>query len=88
MSFRASPVSALILTASLFSTRLRQRREPSRQVPVSPTQPTVRRRRHGPVTLTTPAAVSPVNGEQLSTLRPTLTVQNTTSSQSDRHAHL
>ena len=34
----------------------------------------------GSVTLTTPAPVSPVNGEQLSTLRPTLTVQNTTSS--------
>jgi hypothetical protein len=35
----------------------------------------------GNVTLSTPAALSPVNGEQLTTLRPTLTVQNATSSQ-------
>ena len=34
----------------------------------------------GSVTLTSPAAVSPTNGDQLSTLRPTLTVQNGTSS--------
>jgi hypothetical protein len=49
----------------------------SRQVPLdgSPTGPS------GPVTLGTPAAISPVNDEQLSTLRPTLTVQNATSSQ-------
>jgi hypothetical protein len=33
----------------------------------------------GSVTLTAPAPVSPMNGEQLSTLRPTLTVQNVTS---------
>ncbi len=52
----------------------------SRQVPLdgsSPTGPSG----SGPVTLGTPAAVSPVNNEQLSTLRPTLTVQNATSSQ-------
>ncbi len=52
---------------------------PTRSVPVGPTAPT------GPggsgsVTLSTPSAVSPVNGEQLGTLRPTLTVQNVTSS--------
>jgi len=51
----------------------------SRQVPVTPTAPSGGS--SGPVTLTTPAPVSPVNNEQLSTLRPTLTVQNTTSSQ-------
>ncbi len=51
----------------------------SRQVPVTPTGPSGGG--GGPVTLTTPGAVSPVDGEQLSTLRPTLTVQNTTSSQ-------
>ena len=50
----------------------------SRQVPIggSPTAPGT-----GPVTLGTPTAVSPINNEQLSTLRPTLTVQNVTSSQ-------
>ncbi len=50
------------------------------QIPVGPGSPT------GPggtgsVTLSVPLAVSPVNGDQLATLRPTLTVQNTTSSQ-------
>src|SRR5215207_4448915 len=52
----------------------------ARQVPVgggSPTAPGA----SGSVTLTRPAPVSPVDGEQLSTLRPTLTVQNTASSQ-------
>jgi hypothetical protein len=51
----------------------------SHQVPVGPTGPSGQ---SGPVTLTTPVAVSPANGEQLSTLRPALTVQNVTSSQS------
>ncbi|MEO5742123.1 MAG: hypothetical protein ABIS29_16165, partial [Vicinamibacterales bacterium] len=56
----------------------------TRQVPAggsggSPTSPSGPG--SGPVTLSTPAAVSPVNDEQLSTLRPTLTVQNATSSQ-------
>ena len=52
-----------------------------RQVPVggSPTGPSGP---GGTATLTAPAPVSPVNGEQLATLRPTLTVQNATSSQS------
>ena len=50
-----------------------------RQVPVGPTAPS-NPGGGGSVTLSTPAPVSPVNGEQLSTLRPTLTVLNTTSS--------
>ena len=53
----------------------------SRQVPIdggSPTAPTG----SGPITLSPPRPVSPVNGAQLSTLRPTLTVENSTSSQS------
>ncbi len=53
----------------------------SKQIPVNPAGPSGGGGNSGAVTLTTPAAVSPVNGEQLSTLRPTLTVQNTTSSQ-------
>ena len=54
----------------------------SREVPITPTTPTNPGGGGGSVTLTAPAPVSPVNGEQMSTLRPTLTVQNTTSSQS------
>ena len=50
------------------------------QVPVSPTGPSTGGGTSGPVTLSAPRAVSPVNGEQLSTLRPTLTVDNSTSS--------
>lgn len=50
-----------------------------RDVPVGPTAPSGP---SGTVTLTTPAPVSPVNNEQLSTLRPTLTVQNATASAS------
>ena len=53
---------------------------PTRQVPVSPTGPSGAGGSSGPVTLSTPTPVSPINGEQLSTLRPTLTVQNGTSS--------
>lgn len=49
------------------------------QVPVSPTGPSSAGS-SDPVTLSAPSAVSPVNGEQLSTLRPTLTVENSTSS--------
>ncbi len=52
----------------------------SRQVPIGPTAPSGGGN-SGPVTLTTPTPVTPTNGDQLSTLRPTLTVQNTTSSQ-------
>ena len=54
----------------------------TRQVPVGPTEPSGPGGSSGSVTLSTPAPVSPVNGEQLATLRPTLTVQNATSSQS------
>src|SRR5918992_746934 len=50
-----------------------------RDVPAGPTAPSVP---SGTVTLTTPAPVSPVNNEQLSTLQPTLTVQNSTASAS------
>ena len=50
-----------------------------REVPLGPTAPSGT---GGTVTLTTPAPVSPVNNEQLSTLRPTLTVQNATASAS------
>lgn len=73
----ASLVSVVILTAS-FSTGCGSGAGPSRQVPVggSPTAPGGGG--GGTVTLSTPAAVSPANGEQLSTLRPTLVVQNST----------
>jgi hypothetical protein len=53
----------------------------TRQVPVGGGSPTSPSGGSGSVTLTRPAPVSPADGEQLSTLRPTLTVQNTTSSQ-------
>ena len=59
---------------------MRQRHSEPRQVPVGPTGPSAPGGGSGSVTLSTPAPVSPVNGEQLSTLRPTLTVQNATSS--------
>src|SRR5688500_10476357 len=48
-----------------------------RQVPVNPSAPSGGG--SGSATLTAPSAISPVNGEQLGTLRPTLTVQNGTS---------
>src|SRR5688572_17775131 len=54
----------------------------TRQVPLTPTGPSTPGGGSGSVTLSTPTPVSPINGEQLSTLRPTLTVQNATSSQS------
>ena len=55
---------------------------PTRQVPVGPTTPTPTPSGSGSgsVTLTAPVPVSPANGDQLATLRPTLTVQNGTSS--------
>jgi len=53
----------------------------SRQVPLdgsgTPTGPSG----SGPITLSRPAPISPVNGAQLSTLRPRLAVENVTSSQ-------
>ena len=48
---------------------------PSRQIAVSPTSPSA----SGPVTLTVPRPVTPVGDTQLGTLRPTLTVENATS---------
>ena len=53
----------------------------SRQVPVGGGTPTGPSGPSGPITLSAPQPISPVNGEQLSTLRPTLTVQNVSSSQ-------
>ncbi len=52
----------------------------TRQVPIGPSPPSGPGGGTGTVTLSTPAPVSPANNEQLSTLRPTLTVQNATSS--------
>ena len=66
--------SALLMTACGSSTG------ESRQVPIgggTPTGPSG----SGPVSLSAPVPFSPVNGTQLSTLRPTLTVENVTSSQ-------
>ncbi|HUP40045.1 MAG TPA: hypothetical protein VM115_07995, partial [Vicinamibacterales bacterium] len=76
----ASLLSVVILTAS-FSAGCGSGASPSRQVPVggSPTAPGGGGG-GGSVTLSTPSAISPVNGEQIATLRPTLTVQNVTSS--------
>lgn len=55
---------------------------PARQVPVGPTAPGGPGSGGSSVTLGTPSPISPINNEQLSTLRPTLTVQNATSSAS------
>ena len=72
--------SALVLL--IVATACGSETGPSRQVPVGPTAPSGTGGSSGPVTvtLTVPSPVSPINGEQLSTLRPTLTVQNGTSS--------
>src|SRR5688572_2976910 len=59
----------------------------TRQVPLTPTGPSTPGGGSGSVTLSTPAPVSPINGEQLSTLSPTLTVQNATSSQSGSRSY-
>ena len=74
----AHTIPALLLSLT-FATACGSSSSDPRQVEVggSPTGPTPT----GSVTLTRPAPVSPADGEQLSTLRPTLTVQNTTSSQ-------
>lgn len=50
-----------------------------RRVPITPTEPTPSGSSSA-VTLSAPVAISPINGEQLSTLRPTLTVANSSSS--------
>jgi len=75
--FQTRTLPALILL-SMLASACGSGVSPTRQVPVGPTAPTGPG--GGPATLSTPTAVSPVNGEQLSTLRPTLTVQNVTSS--------
>lgn len=71
----------IVVTASALASGCGSGTSPTRQVPLdgsgSPTGPSS----SGPVNLTRPAPVSPVEGAQLSTLRPTLTVQNSTSSQ-------
>ena len=74
--FQTRTLPALILL-SMVASACGSGVSPTRQVPVGPTAPTGP---GGSVTLSTPAAVSPVNGEQLGTLRPVLTVQNVTSS--------
>ena len=81
MSLGLLRLPALILTSACV-TACGSGSAPPRQVPVTPTGPSSPGGSSGSVTLSTPAAVSPVNGEQLSTLRPTLIVQNATSSQS------
>ena len=68
-----------VLLISTFAIACGSGSSPTRQVPVGPTAPTGTTQ-SGPVTLTAPSPVSPVNGDQLSTLRPTLVVQNGTSS--------
>ena len=80
MTRRAAFAMAGLLVSLITTTACGSGAGDTRQVPVgggSPTGPST----SGPVTLSRPAAVSPADGEQLSTLRPTLTVQNTTSSQ-------
>src|SRR5688572_8875987 len=71
------PALALIFTAALVSA-CGGGSGTSREVPNNPAGPSGGN--SGPVTLTAPSAVSPTSGEQLATLRPTLTVQNGTSS--------
>jgi hypothetical protein len=68
-----------VLLISIFAIACGSGSSPTRQVPIGPTAPSGTTQ-SGPVTLTAPSPVSPVNGDQLATLRPTLTVQNGTSS--------
>ena len=79
---RATLFPAILVVSTLVSA-CGSGASPTRQVPVGPTAPsgnTGGTGGGGTVTLTAPSPVSPVNNEQLSTLRPTLTVQNGTSS--------
>src|SRR6187551_2438267 len=69
-----------LLLVSTFAIACGSGSSPTRQVPVGPTAPSPTPSGSGAVTLTAPVPVSPVNGDQLATLRPTLTVQNGTSS--------
>ena len=68
-----------VLLVSTFAIACGSGSSATHQVPVGPTSPSGTTQ-SGPVTLTAPSPVSPVNGDQLATLRPTLTVQNGTSS--------
>src|SRR5688572_6352310 len=78
--FQARKFSALVLL-SMIASACGSGAGPSRSVPVGPTAPSGSGGgTGGTFTLSTPSAVSPINGEQLGTLRPTLTVQNVTSS--------
>ena len=77
--FQTRTLPALILV-SMVASACGSGVGPTRSVPVGPTAPTGAGGGSGTFTLSTPSAVSPVNGEQLGTLRPTLTVQNVTSS--------
>ena len=69
-----------VLLISIFAIACGSGSSPTRQVPVGPTAPSPTPSGSGSVTLTAPVPVAPVNGDQLATLRPTLTVQNGTSS--------
>ncbi len=83
MTQRSASAISSLLVLLIVTTACGSETGPSRQVPVGPTAPTAPTGTGGspgPVTLTVPSPVSPINGEQLSTLRPTLTVQNGTSS--------
>jgi hypothetical protein len=78
-TLRLARLFSFPVLASIFAAACGSETGESRQVPVggSPTGPSP----SGTVTLSRPEPVSPADGEQLSTLRPTLTVQNVTSSQ-------
>ena len=75
-TLRVQQLFPAMVLASAFAAACGSGASEPRQVPVGPTAPSG----SGTVTLSAPAPVSPSNGEQLSTLRPTLTVQNATSS--------
>jgi hypothetical protein len=70
----------VLILASAFLAACGSGASETRQVPIGPSPPSGPGGGSGTVTLSTPAPVSPANNEQLSTLRPTLTVQNATSS--------
>lgn len=74
---RRNVIPALLLW-SLVTAACGNDKDGTGPVPTSPDPPSG----SGSITLSTPSAVTPTAGEQLSTLRPTLTVQNVTSSQS------
>lgn len=81
MTFHSARVIAGLVCSLVLLTGCGSGTSATRQVPVGPTAPTGPGGSSGPVTLSAPAPVSPVDSAQLSTLRPTLIVQNTTSSQ-------